>query len=349
MIVANATGCSSIYGGNLPTTPWTANRDGRGPAWSNSLFEDNAEFGLGMRLALDAQARQARALADRARTRPCGTRWPRPTRTPRPGIAEQRRLVAELHERIAEIDTTGGAAARRPRRSARPQERLDRGRRRLGLRHRLRRPRPRPRLGPRRQRARARHRGLLEHGRPGVEVDAARGGREVRGGRQADRQEGSRHARDGLRQRLRRPHRARRRQPADREGARRGRRVGRAVARDRLQPLHRARHRHGEGHAPAEARRRHGLLAAVALRPAPRRPRRAPAPSRLRPREAAADRVHGQRGALLDAAPLTARGSGAARSARAARRRRAPPRLRATRRDRARARRARRPTEEAET
>ncbi len=59
MIVANATGCSSIYGGNLPTTPWTANADGRGPAWSNSLFEDNAEFGLGMRLALQAQRSDA--------------------------------------------------------------------------------------------------------------------------------------------------------------------------------------------------------------------------------------------------------------------------------------------------
>ena len=53
MIVANATGCSSIYGGNLPTTPWAKNAEGRGPAWSNSLFEDNAEFGLGMRVALD--------------------------------------------------------------------------------------------------------------------------------------------------------------------------------------------------------------------------------------------------------------------------------------------------------
>jgi pyruvate-ferredoxin/flavodoxin oxidoreductase len=58
-IVANATGCSSIYGGNLPTTPWTMNRSGRGPAWSNSLFEDNAEFGLGMRLTLDKQAEYA--------------------------------------------------------------------------------------------------------------------------------------------------------------------------------------------------------------------------------------------------------------------------------------------------
>lgn len=55
LLVANATGCSSIYGGNLPTTPWTVNKDGRGPAWSNSLFEDNAEFGLGMRITADKQ------------------------------------------------------------------------------------------------------------------------------------------------------------------------------------------------------------------------------------------------------------------------------------------------------
>ncbi len=62
LIIANATGCSSIYGGNLPTTPYTTNREGRGPAWSNSLFEDNAEFGLGLRLALDQQAARARFL-----------------------------------------------------------------------------------------------------------------------------------------------------------------------------------------------------------------------------------------------------------------------------------------------
>jgi pyruvate-ferredoxin/flavodoxin oxidoreductase len=61
-LIANATGCSSIFGGNLPTTPWSANRDGRGPAWSNSLFEDNAEFGLGMRLALDQRRDRARDL-----------------------------------------------------------------------------------------------------------------------------------------------------------------------------------------------------------------------------------------------------------------------------------------------
>jgi pyruvate-ferredoxin/flavodoxin oxidoreductase len=66
-LVANATGCSSIYGGSQPTTPWTFNREGRGPAWANSLFEDNAEFGLGMRVALDAQAAYARDLLFRLR------------------------------------------------------------------------------------------------------------------------------------------------------------------------------------------------------------------------------------------------------------------------------------------
>ncbi len=60
LIVANATGCSSIYGGNLPTTPWSKNKDGKGPAWSNSLFEDNAEFGLGMRISADKQLDIAR-------------------------------------------------------------------------------------------------------------------------------------------------------------------------------------------------------------------------------------------------------------------------------------------------
>ncbi len=64
-LIANATGCSSIYGGNLPTTPWSVDREGRGPAWANSLFEDNAEFGLGMRLALDQHEELARQLLQR--------------------------------------------------------------------------------------------------------------------------------------------------------------------------------------------------------------------------------------------------------------------------------------------
>ncbi len=67
MVVANATGCSSIYGGNLPTTPWTTDACGRGPAWSNSLFEDNAEFGYGMRLTIDQLSHEARGLLDRLR------------------------------------------------------------------------------------------------------------------------------------------------------------------------------------------------------------------------------------------------------------------------------------------
>ncbi|MCB9136833.1 MAG: pyruvate:ferredoxin (flavodoxin) oxidoreductase [Caldilineaceae bacterium] len=66
-IIANATGCSSIYGGNMPTTPWAVNDAGRGPAWSNSLFEDNAEFGLGMRITLDKQVEYAVELVNRLR------------------------------------------------------------------------------------------------------------------------------------------------------------------------------------------------------------------------------------------------------------------------------------------
>ena len=64
-VIGNATGCSSIYGGNLPTTPYTKNKDGRGPTWSNSLFEDTAEFGLGMRLALDKQKQYAMELVEK--------------------------------------------------------------------------------------------------------------------------------------------------------------------------------------------------------------------------------------------------------------------------------------------
>jgi pyruvate-ferredoxin/flavodoxin oxidoreductase len=68
LIVANATGCSSIYCGNLPTTPWTQNAEGRGPAWSNSLFEDNAEFGLGFRISIDKQAQMAAELLNQLAT-----------------------------------------------------------------------------------------------------------------------------------------------------------------------------------------------------------------------------------------------------------------------------------------
>ncbi|HXX61722.1 MAG TPA: pyruvate:ferredoxin (flavodoxin) oxidoreductase [Candidatus Sulfotelmatobacter sp.] len=107
MIVANATGCSSIYGANLPTTPWTVNAQGRGPAWSNSLFEDNAEFGLGMRLALDAQADHARLLL----TRLAPAVGPdlvhellESSQDSEVEIAAQRDRVARLRERLAAVD-----------------------------------------------------------------------------------------------------------------------------------------------------------------------------------------------------------------------------------------------------
>ena len=106
MIVANATGCSSIYGANLPTTPWTVNGQGRGPAWANSLFEDNAEFGLGMRLALDAQADHARVLL--ARLAPAvGADLVREllesSQETEVEIALQRDRVTRLRERLATV------------------------------------------------------------------------------------------------------------------------------------------------------------------------------------------------------------------------------------------------------
>ena len=93
-IIANATGCSSIYGGNLPTTPYTTNRDGRGPAWANSLFEDNAEFGLGMRLSVDQHVRRGASARGSASRRSWATRSPtgccRPPQRDEAGIAAQR-------------------------------------------------------------------------------------------------------------------------------------------------------------------------------------------------------------------------------------------------------------------
>jgi pyruvate-ferredoxin/flavodoxin oxidoreductase len=107
MIVANATGCSSIYGANLPTTPWTVNAAGRGPAWNNSLFEDNAEFGLGMRLALDAQTDQARRLLERLSPQ-LGVEFVREildaNQDDEPGIDAQRARVDRLRDALTRID-----------------------------------------------------------------------------------------------------------------------------------------------------------------------------------------------------------------------------------------------------
>jgi pyruvate-ferredoxin/flavodoxin oxidoreductase len=103
LMVANATGCSSIYGGNLPTTPWTVNRDGRGPSWSNSLFEDNAEFGLGFRLTLDKQNEYARELLPQLAHlvgEPLVTALLNADQTTETGIKEQRERVALLKARL---------------------------------------------------------------------------------------------------------------------------------------------------------------------------------------------------------------------------------------------------------
>jgi pyruvate-ferredoxin/flavodoxin oxidoreductase len=108
LMIANATGCSSIYGGNLPTTPWTAGPDGRGPAWSNSLFEDNAEFGLGLRLAADRRAdlaaRRLAQVRDLAGAGLADAVLAAPQRR-ESELAAQRGRVAELRRRLAGRDT----------------------------------------------------------------------------------------------------------------------------------------------------------------------------------------------------------------------------------------------------
>ena len=106
MLVANATGCSSIYGGNLPTTPWTKNAEGRGPAWNNSLFEDNAEFGLGMRLAIDQMQAHATGLLTTLRD-DVGVALAdgilHADQSDEVGIYEQRQRIALLCERLKAI------------------------------------------------------------------------------------------------------------------------------------------------------------------------------------------------------------------------------------------------------
>jgi len=108
MVVANATGCSSIYGGNLPTTPWAKNNQGRGPAWSNSLFEDNAEFGLGMRLAIDKQKEYASELLQQLKTdigEQQVTQILSADESSETGISRQRSDIQTLRDRLKDIDS----------------------------------------------------------------------------------------------------------------------------------------------------------------------------------------------------------------------------------------------------
>jgi pyruvate-ferredoxin/flavodoxin oxidoreductase len=107
-VIANATGCSSIYGGNLPTTPWAKNKAGRGPAWSNSLFEDNAEFGLGMRLTVDKQHEYAVELLSQLGSqvgRELVDGLLNADQSTEAGIAAQRARVDQLKQKLAKIDS----------------------------------------------------------------------------------------------------------------------------------------------------------------------------------------------------------------------------------------------------
>jgi pyruvate-ferredoxin/flavodoxin oxidoreductase len=103
-VIANATGCSSIYGGNLPTTPWAQDENGRGPAWSNSLFEDNAEFGLGMRLTLDKRNEYSRELVQQFKKelgQPLVEGLLNADQSDEAGIAAQRQRVEQLKKKLA--------------------------------------------------------------------------------------------------------------------------------------------------------------------------------------------------------------------------------------------------------
>jgi pyruvate-ferredoxin/flavodoxin oxidoreductase len=114
LLIANATGCSSIYGGNLPTTPYTTNRDGRGPAWSNSLFEDNAEFGFGFRLALDAHVAAARGLVQHLAPQlgdGLAAALLEADQSNEAGIAAQRERVEALRRRLAGLTSSGNGMA----------------------------------------------------------------------------------------------------------------------------------------------------------------------------------------------------------------------------------------------
>jgi pyruvate-ferredoxin/flavodoxin oxidoreductase len=107
-IVANATGCSSIYGGNLPTTPWAKDENGRGPSWSNSLFEDNAEFGLGMRLTVDKQVEYARELVKRLESKvgkDLAKALLEADQSDEAGIQAQRERVEQLKKKLASAKT----------------------------------------------------------------------------------------------------------------------------------------------------------------------------------------------------------------------------------------------------
>ena len=284
LTIANATGCSSIYGGNQPTTPWTVDADGHGPAWSNSLFEDNAEFGLGLRLAADRHTELARRRLSELRDAVGPELVDEILSAPQVRESElraQRERIAELERRLAEL----GDNAVDDLRSV-----LDHLIRRSvwivggdgwaydigagGLDHVL-------ASGRNVKRAGDGHRGVLQHRWADVEGDATRGGREVRRGGQDGPDQGPRAPGDRVRRRVRGARGVRRRSSTDPARVPGSRGVRRTVADNRLQSLRRARIRHARRVEPAVRRRGQRSLAADPLRPRGLRRRRQPLPARL--------------------------------------------------------------------
>jgi pyruvate-ferredoxin/flavodoxin oxidoreductase len=264
MVVSDATGCSSIYSAALPTAAWTTDERGYGPAWNNPLFEDAAEFGLGLRLGYEAQRRLARGLTRRLAPElgeGLVRALLRAEQTDEPQIDEQRERVAQLLKRLESLAPTSADAAALSavagtlvRQSAwivgGDGWAYDIGF--GGLDHVRQRPRPR-------------HGGLLQHRRPVVQGDLTRSGGQVRVAGQGDGQEGPGGHRPRLRQRLRRSSGdGRQRHPGD-EGVRRGRCLARSFVDHRLQHLHRPRHRHVQVDDAPERRGAQRLLAAVPL------------------------------------------------------------------------------------
>jgi pyruvate-ferredoxin/flavodoxin oxidoreductase len=273
MIVANATGCSSIYGANLPTTPWTVNAAGRGPAWSNSLFEDNAEFGLGMRLALDAQTDQARRLIERLEPE-IGAGLARElldgVQDTEAEIVVQRGRVDRLRDALGRIEGPAAADARHLLALAGDLVRQgvwiiggDGWAYDIGF------------GGVDQVLSSGRNVNILvldtevysNTGGQASQGNAARRGGQVRGRRQGHRQEGPGGDRPLVRERLRRPGLDGRERPADHPSAAGGRCLAGSVARHRLQHLHRPRDRHVQVDDPPEGRGQERLLAALPLPP----------------------------------------------------------------------------------
>ena len=281
MMVANATGCSSIYGGNLPVTPWSKNHEGRGPAWSNSLFEDDAEFGLGFRLAADKQLDLARTLLQKLRHKSgrchsIGTSGPRVGNSrATPARHDRNRALEDANRRHHCQRSAVG------RRSSGASQHLDRRRRRVGLRHWLWRSGPCFSSGARRQCIGARYRSLFQYRRTDVEGDAARRHCKVCCRRQADSAEGFGATGYRLRQCLCRISRDGRQPAAHPASLSRGGGLSRSVANPRLLSLHCPRYRYAARHAAAGFGGRLRLLAAVPLQSSNAGDRRKPVPPQL--------------------------------------------------------------------